>query len=231
MKRLQGGFTLIELAVVIVVIGILAAITTVTFQGVQDRARSTATLASVDQWIETIELRFAKATPPREGTALRISCLGSSAAVFPATDGFALGSCVDFASGDTGWDNIVDGAIQWYSNDFYNYGSWWTAKEGVFDTKMPITTLKHNNGMVVSMRGVVAYAVPHGYSGGGTGAASAIGNNTGDPYVRIYWIVSSASVSCGKGHEDTAWMPGILTMFSKNAPVTSGKVCQYTMTY
>ena len=40
MKRSQGGFTIVELLIVIVVIAILAAITTVAFNGVQDRARS-----------------------------------------------------------------------------------------------------------------------------------------------------------------------------------------------
>lgn len=39
MKRFRGGFTIVELLIVIVVIGILAAITIVAYNGTQDRAR------------------------------------------------------------------------------------------------------------------------------------------------------------------------------------------------
>lgn len=48
MKGKQYGFTIVELLVVIVVIGILAGITIVAFNGVQNRAKNTAasTLAS-----------------------------------------------------------------------------------------------------------------------------------------------------------------------------------------
>lgn len=40
--RRSGGFTIVELLIVIVVIGILAAITIVAFNGIQERARDTA---------------------------------------------------------------------------------------------------------------------------------------------------------------------------------------------
>ncbi len=41
-KTIKKGFTIIELLIVIVVIGILAGIVTVTYNGIQDRAKTTA---------------------------------------------------------------------------------------------------------------------------------------------------------------------------------------------
>ena len=47
-KYNQSGFTIVELLIVIVVIGILAAITIVAFNGVQQRAENTKTISAVD---------------------------------------------------------------------------------------------------------------------------------------------------------------------------------------
>lgn len=48
----QTGFTIVELLIVIVVIGILAAITIVAFNGVQQRARNTTTITAVKEYIK-----------------------------------------------------------------------------------------------------------------------------------------------------------------------------------
>lgn len=48
----QSGFTIVELLIVIVVIGILAAITIVAFNGVQERARNTKTITAVKEYIK-----------------------------------------------------------------------------------------------------------------------------------------------------------------------------------
>lgn len=48
-KQKQNGFTIVELLIVIVVIGILAAITIVAFNGVQRRAHNTAVQADLSQ--------------------------------------------------------------------------------------------------------------------------------------------------------------------------------------
>ena len=51
-KKQQTGFTIVELLIVIVVIGILAAISIVAFNGVQERARNTKTLSAVKEYIK-----------------------------------------------------------------------------------------------------------------------------------------------------------------------------------
>jgi general secretion pathway protein G len=47
MSKKQTGFTIVELLIVIVVIGILAAITIVAYNGIQDRARSTVLISDL----------------------------------------------------------------------------------------------------------------------------------------------------------------------------------------
>lgn len=48
----QTGFTIVELLIVIVVIAILAAITIVAFNGVQERARNTKTISAVKEYMK-----------------------------------------------------------------------------------------------------------------------------------------------------------------------------------
>lgn len=52
--RKRQGFTIVELLIVIVVIAILAAITTVAYTGVTNRAEDTKTTAAVSEWIKKL---------------------------------------------------------------------------------------------------------------------------------------------------------------------------------
>lgn len=52
----QTGFTIVELLIVIVVIGILAAITIVAYNGIQQRARNNQTLVAVESWVKGLQL-------------------------------------------------------------------------------------------------------------------------------------------------------------------------------
>jgi len=51
----QAGFTIVELLIVIVVIGILAAITIVAFNGVQDRSRTARTQSDVRNLLQAVQ--------------------------------------------------------------------------------------------------------------------------------------------------------------------------------
>jgi len=56
MRKTKSGFTIIELLIVIVVIGILAAITTVVYSGFQQRASNAQTASSLGAWIKGMKL-------------------------------------------------------------------------------------------------------------------------------------------------------------------------------
>lgn len=56
MKKALSGFTVVELIVVIVIIGILASITLVSYGGMQARTRNAQTVTSANQWLKTLKM-------------------------------------------------------------------------------------------------------------------------------------------------------------------------------
>lgn len=56
MKKPQAGFTIVELLIVIVIIGILAAITIVAYNGIQNRANDTAIQNDLNNFAKKIQL-------------------------------------------------------------------------------------------------------------------------------------------------------------------------------
>jgi len=89
--RSEKGFTIVELLIVIVVIGILAAITIVSFNGVTSKANTTSAKSSASAVIKKAEAYNAeKARYPIVGTELTSA---------PSTDSFSLsGVTVDSAA-------------------------------------------------------------------------------------------------------------------------------------
>ncbi len=69
-KQKQAGFTIVELLVVIVVIAILAAITIVAYNGIQNRARSTAVSSELSQLAKAVEVQKSLSTTGRYPSAL-----------------------------------------------------------------------------------------------------------------------------------------------------------------
>ena len=59
LNRKQYGFTIVELLIVIVVIGILAAITIVAYNGIQQRGRDSQRLSDVKTIAKALELYYA----------------------------------------------------------------------------------------------------------------------------------------------------------------------------
>ncbi|RYF28493.1 MAG: prepilin-type N-terminal cleavage/methylation domain-containing protein [Chloroflexi bacterium] len=75
-KNTINGFTIVELLIVIVVIGILASITIVSFNGVQQRAKTTQTVAIAKAYINALKLWEAD----KGSLPLNESCLGPATA-------------------------------------------------------------------------------------------------------------------------------------------------------
>ena len=70
MKKPQAGFTLVELIVVISVIGILAAITVVSYRGVQQNANDVAIKNAVQQMGDGIKLWYTRTGNEAGGTEI-----------------------------------------------------------------------------------------------------------------------------------------------------------------
>ena len=71
-KNAASGFTIVELIIVIIVIGILATIVVVSYRGIQDRAHRVATISAVHQTLEQIEsyMAFHKTYPATDGQSI-----------------------------------------------------------------------------------------------------------------------------------------------------------------
>ena len=87
------GFTIVELLIVIVVIGILAAITIVAFNSIQQRARNTARAQEAKQWQNIFTAyRVENGEYPLTSGGV---CLGEGFPRYASSGNGAVGSCWD----------------------------------------------------------------------------------------------------------------------------------------
>lgn len=96
-SKKSKGFTIVELLIVIVVIAILAAITIVAYNGLQQRARNTQVLSGA-RTIETALRQYA--TLNQSYTSATVSCFGT---------GYATNRCkTDSATSNPTWGVVYD---------------------------------------------------------------------------------------------------------------------------
>ena len=90
MTKTKSGFTIVELLVVIVIIAILAAISVVVYNGVQNRATNNSRASTVTQYVKALKLyatqngSYPMATAI--GTATNIACFDGGISCWGAAD-------------------------------------------------------------------------------------------------------------------------------------------------
>lgn len=110
MRKTKSGFTIVELLIVIVVIGILAAISIVAYNGIQQRARNTQIITGVDAYKKAITQYIITKGAYPYGSSSNI-CLGSG-----YTDGVCVNGAMvggqSIAANDTGFDTRLQEFMQ-----------------------------------------------------------------------------------------------------------------------
>jgi prepilin-type N-terminal cleavage/methylation domain-containing protein len=108
----KNGFTIVELLIVIVVIGILAAISLVAFNSVQTRASNVQTIDAVKQFVKAYSLY---ATDNGDYPALT-GCLGEG---YPGPNNYCLSQSGTAACWSTGaaTSTAINNALKPYMND------------------------------------------------------------------------------------------------------------------
>lgn len=88
-RKGKSGFTIVELLIVVVVIAILAAITIVSFNGIQAQAANSKTSKALSDWVKILNMyRADNGRWPNGWT-----CLGEGYPSSPATSGSNTGHC------------------------------------------------------------------------------------------------------------------------------------------
>lgn len=120
----QRGFTIVELLIVVVIIGILAALVIVSYNGIQERANSTKTIATAKAFIKGLNALYIDTGVVPQGSTTTGGGYGTCIAPASAVSG---GTCPssDGWWGPTAWDSTLNQQILTYSGvKNYELGKW-----------------------------------------------------------------------------------------------------------
>lgn len=150
----RNGFTIVELLIVIVVIAILAAISVVAYNGIQDRAKNAQLLSSFDAAEKALRIyALGESGLPTTAGAGSVTmpngafyaCIGKPSD-YPAINGFAAGECLK----DSGY--VLGG----YSSDLNNRLSQHVRNLSVDASANTISI--NSETITMSMRGIMYYS-------------------------------------------------------------------------
>ncbi len=105
-RNRRYGFTIVELLIVIVVIAILAAITIVAYNGIQNRAKTSALLSSVSQGVKKVQAYAALNNDNYPASATDVGLVGSGGITYAVSSNNTLSPkqyCVTVSLGDASY--------------------------------------------------------------------------------------------------------------------------------
>jgi prepilin-type N-terminal cleavage/methylation domain-containing protein len=118
------GFTIVELLIVIVVIGILAAITVVAYNGIQTRAQNTKTVQSVASYVRILHIYAA--TYGTYPVTNQFPCLSTEGTACAKDSGastcYGLGSTTSNTAYITELRKVISGSLPEFSSQQINCG-------------------------------------------------------------------------------------------------------------
>ncbi len=141
-KRNHAGFTIIELIVTIIIIGILATLVIVGYTNMQERAYSARVISAVDDYAKGIKLYHTfNGHFPDYGSTWG-TCLGRTSD-YPAADGFPAGACYIRSDGSS---------AQYASDNLYNELK--TIMDDMPDPTLKIAEETYGSGVKGRYRGI-----------------------------------------------------------------------------
>jgi prepilin-type N-terminal cleavage/methylation domain-containing protein len=195
--KTQRAFTIVELLVVIVVIGILAAISIVTYSGIQKRAQTIAYTVAADSAEKQLRIAI---TQGEDFSSAPMSVCYGRAEDYPATSTFSYGQCYKGSDTNTSADPSFTAILDKYSID-----------TPTNLTPIHISPTAVNNQLTADMRGINLF-ITHGDFGDGS---------TGN--ILMMWSAPDPS-SCGRGKD---YIENIISVYKGNPQYVQSMINTY----